>query len=1260
MSTRRMKLWRPRRLAITAIAAAVLGYLAVITPTSVVNAQSGAPLVQAHQMVYEGSFRLPDPQGAAPNGWNGGGALAMSPDGQGLFGSGEGGYIAELNIPAIQQSTTVAGFATATYRQPFTQIWNASAQGLGCGSGGELGGILPWAGSLITTRYCFYDAAYVQTRSHFRSSLQLGPTSGPFMVQSPVGTGGGSAGFVSGYMAAIPAEWQALLGGPALTGNCCISIITRTSWGPAASVFNPAQVGVVDPVPATAVVGYPTGTPLDGGADCSATSVLFNCNTAVRGLAFPSGTSSVLFFGTQGIGESCYGRGTPDPALHRTPDPNAPGEELCYDPAGGSKGNHAFPYRFQVWAYDANDLVRVKNGQLAPHQVRPYAVWPLDYPFPHISRSIGGVAYDPATQRLYVSAWAADGTDGYKPLMHVFRINAGTPPPPSDTVAPNVSLASPANGGTVSGTVTLSASATDNVGVAGVWFTVDGQTVGVEDTTAPYQFAWNSAGVPNGSHVIQSVARDAAGNTGSSSTAWVTVSNSTTADTSAPTVTLTSPANSAVLNGTATLSANALDNVGVTSVQFWINGSLAGTDTTAPYSMGWNTTVVANAQHSIYAVARDAAGNSGTSTTATVTVNNSAADATPPVVGAITPANGTTISGTATLAAAVTDNVGVVGVRFLIDGVQVGAEDLTAPYQTTWVTTSANNGTRNIEVQARDAAGNNAEASVNVTVNNLPQDTTPPTVNITAPATGSTVSGTVTLAGVATDNVGVAGVQFTVDGVSVGAEDTTAPYSISWNSASIANGSHMIRAIARDMGGTTTTSGPVTVTVNNTTSDTTAPTVNMTAPASNAVVSNTVTVSASASDNVGVTNVQFTLDGVNIGAPDTAAPYTISWATNGVPNGVHTLRAVARDAAGNTRTSSGRSVNVSNTTGDSTAPAVSISTPSAGSTLSGTVNITASASDNVQFAIDGVAVGSEDTTAPFSQPWSTPASLNKNYTVTATARDAAGNRTTSNGVTVRVRNNGRGKAGDLNDDGLVDLLFRHDTGRLHSWYMDGGEMIGNAPTIPDTVNPVWQVVSVDDFDGDRKSDLLWQNSVTGQVYLWFMDRGTLVGDAPLVDAGEWQVAATGDFNADGKADMVWQHPTTGQVRASLMDGMTTIVDAPLTTVETSWRVAGASDLNGDGRADLVWQNSATGGLAYWLMNGTAILSSGALNPTAVNVAWQIRAVEDFDQDGHADLVFQHASSGQLYIWYLNRTSLARHGYLTPSQVAQGWRVTGGK
>src|SRR5438445_658345 len=80
----------------------------------------------------------------------------------------------------------------------------------------------------------------------------------------------------------------------------------------------------------------------------------------------------------------------------------------------------------------------------------------------------------------------------------------------------------------------------------------------------------------------------------------------------------------------------------------------------------------------------------------------------------------------------------------------------------------------------------------------------------------------VTVTSSASDNVGVAGVQFQLDGLNAGAEDTTSPYSVSWNTTTASNGSHTITAIARDAAGNRTTSAPVTVTVAN---DTTPPTV---------------------------------------------------------------------------------------------------------------------------------------------------------------------------------------------------------------------------------------------------------------------------------------------------------------------------------------------------------------------------------------------------------------------------------------------------
>src|SRR3990167_7076426 len=192
-------------------------------------------------------------------------------------------------------------------------------------------------------------------------------------------------------------------------------------------------------------------------------------------------------------------------------------------------------------------------------------------------------------------------------------------------------------------------------------------------------------------------------------------------------------------------------------------------------------------------------------------------------------------------------------------------------------------------------------------------DTTLPTVSLTAPAASSTVSSTVTLSANASDNVGVTGVQFKVDGANVGAEDTTAPYSISWNTTTVTNGTHTIKAVAKDAAGNTRSTAGRSVTVVNGTADNTKPTVSLTAPADGATISGNVTISANASDNVGVVGVQFKVDGANVGAEDTSAPYSIVWDSTTVTNGNHNIRAVARDAAGNTQWSALKKATVSNT-----------------------------------------------------------------------------------------------------------------------------------------------------------------------------------------------------------------------------------------------------------------------------------------------------------------------------------------------------------
>jgi hypothetical protein len=195
---------------------------------------------------------------------------------------------------------------------------------------------------------------------------------------------------------------------------------------------------------------------------------------------------------------------------------------------------------------------------------------------------------------------------------------------------------------------------------------------------------------------------------------------------------------------------------------------------------------------------------------------------------------------------------------------------------------------------------------------NVRNDLTAPTVSITTPAPG-TVVGTVNVQANAADDIGVTSVQFLLNGVSLGIADTVAPYSLSWNTLAHPNGAYVVSAVAYDASGKQTTASGVSITINNPPPplDTTPPTVSLTAPAAGNV-SGTIAVSANAADNLAVTSVQFQLNGANLGAADTVAPFTVSWNTATTANGPYTLRAIARDAAGNQTTSAVVNVQVAN------------------------------------------------------------------------------------------------------------------------------------------------------------------------------------------------------------------------------------------------------------------------------------------------------------------------------------------------------------
>jgi len=505
-------------------------------------------------------------------------------------------------------------------------------------------------------------------------------------------------------------------------------------------------------------------------------------------------------------------------------------------------------------------------------------------------------------------------------------------------------------------------------------------------------------------------------------------------------------------------------------------------------------------------------------------------DVSPPAVFISAPDNLSTVSGTVNFTASASDNVGVVGVQLKVDGVNFGAEDLEAPYTSSWDTATASNGSHSLTATARDAAGNQAtSAALSVTVSNGGGggggDTTPPTVSITAPTASATVSGTTTITATASDNVGVSGVQFKLDGTNLGVEDTTAPYTLSWDTTAASNASHSLTATARDAAGNQTTSTAVSVTVDNTAPPTgligywnfnegSGTTANDSSGNSNigtltngpswttgklggglnfdgvddkVLVGDTASLDISTSaltlsawiytdgtdtrqfpyimGKVNTTNnyvlyisntafsaalgvnagniltncaktsfthnqwnlVTATYDGANISIyingtlKGTCAktgvmvpnndPFIIGDKGNGVnnPNSfkgkIDEVRVYNRALSSSEITTLYNEVFVA----DIVAPSVSITAPTASATLSGATTITATASDNVgvsgvQFKLDGSNVGVEDTTDPYSYSWNTASATNGSHSITAVARDAAGNQTTSTAVSVTVNN----------------------------------------------------------------------------------------------------------------------------------------------------------------------------------------------------------------------------------------------------------------
>jgi FG-GAP-like repeat len=250
----------------------------------------------------------------------------------------------------------------------------------------------------------------------------------------------------------------------------------------------------------------------------------------------------------------------------------------------------------------------------------------------------------------------------------------------------------------------------------------------------------------------------------------------------------------------------------------------------------------------------------------------------------------------------------------------------------------------------------------------------------------------------------------------------------------------------------------------------------------------------------------------------------------------------------------------------------------------------------------------------------------------------------------------------------------------------------------------WTMIGQRDFDGDGYADVLWRDSVTGTVAIWFMNGFRVTSEVSLgAVPSNWSVYGTGNLDGNIPAqgslpgDILWRDSNTGAVAVWYMGGtsisataslgvvpltytligddnngniywrdndynyaMWNVTGAPSAMVITSgglgnvpsnWSIQGVGDFYGDGNVDILWRDSNTGTVAIWNMNGFQVSATSSLG--AVPSTWNIVQTGDYNGDGTSDIMWQDGS-GNLAVWYLKAGHLSSTATL--GNIGTTWTV----
>ncbi len=254
------------------------------------------------------------------------------------------------------------------------------------------------------------------------------------------------------------------------------------------------------------------------------------------------------------------------------------------------------------------------------------------------------------------------------------------------------------------------------------------------------------------------------------------------------------------------------------------------------------------------------------------------------------------------------------------------------------------------------------------------------------------------------------------------------------------------------------------------------------------------------------------------------------------------------------------------------------------------------------------------------------------------------------------------------DPGRVRLYWQNQTTRQPViWHLGDTGVRKGGVTVASSPTSAWKIAGTGDIDGDGVEDLIWHNASTGRVIIWFLDPdGVYHRNQQVLDANlstSWVIKGVEDMNQDGVPDLIWHQSTTGRTHIWALNAAGEFVsgwDVSDTYPATTWSIRGVADMNHDSYPDLIWHQSTTGRAQIWFLDDAGTYAS-ATNVSTVNpaTAWKIMGVADMNQDTNPDLIWHHATTGRVHIWFLDATG----NYVSGSDVASvnlstTWRIKG--